>query len=121
MGGAACWQFAVHFPTFWAAAAPGAGFSETPEFLGSFQRVQYILGLAGLADENSHVIVIDCRRILGDELRSKDRDRGATCELCDIDRAHRRGVIARAAPDQIQMTGVLHLLDQWLHLGTAVQ
>ncbi len=37
MGGAACWQFATHFPTLWAAAAPGAGFAETKEFLGSFQ------------------------------------------------------------------------------------
>ena len=37
MGGAACWQFAVHYPTTWAAAAPGAGFSETPEFLRVFQ------------------------------------------------------------------------------------
>ena len=27
MGGAACWQFAVHYPSVWAAAAPGAGFS----------------------------------------------------------------------------------------------
>ena len=33
MGGAACWQFATHFAGDWAAAAPGAGFSETPEFL----------------------------------------------------------------------------------------
>lgn len=33
MGGAACWQFATHFPTLWCAAAPGAGFAETPEFL----------------------------------------------------------------------------------------
>jgi len=38
MGGAACWQFAVHYPTLWAAAAPGAGFSETPEFLKVFQK-----------------------------------------------------------------------------------
>jgi len=38
MGGAACWQFAVHYPTIWAAAAPGAGFSETPEFLKVFQK-----------------------------------------------------------------------------------
>jgi hypothetical protein len=37
MGGAACWQFAVHYPTTWAAAAPGAGFAETPEFLHVFQ------------------------------------------------------------------------------------
>jgi len=37
MGGAACWQFAVHFPGKWAAAAPGAGFSETPDFLKVFQ------------------------------------------------------------------------------------
>jgi len=37
MGGAACWQFAVHYPSTWAAAAPGAGFSETPDFLKVFQ------------------------------------------------------------------------------------
>ncbi len=33
MGGAACWQFATHFPGEWAAAAPGAGFAESAEFL----------------------------------------------------------------------------------------
>jgi hypothetical protein len=27
MGGAACWQFAVHYAGWWAAAAPGAGFA----------------------------------------------------------------------------------------------
>jgi pimeloyl-ACP methyl ester carboxylesterase len=38
MGGAACWQFAVHYPSLWAAAAPGAGFSETARFLDVFQK-----------------------------------------------------------------------------------
>jgi pimeloyl-ACP methyl ester carboxylesterase len=38
MGGASCWQFAVHYPGMWVAAAPGAGFSETPDFLKVFQR-----------------------------------------------------------------------------------
>ncbi len=38
MGGAACWQFAVHYPSYWFAATPGAGFSETPEFLKFFQK-----------------------------------------------------------------------------------
>ena len=38
MGGAACWQFAVHYPTLWCAAAPGAGFSETADFLKVFQK-----------------------------------------------------------------------------------
>jgi pimeloyl-ACP methyl ester carboxylesterase len=38
MGGAACWNFAVHYSGLWAAAAPGAGFSETPEFLRVFQK-----------------------------------------------------------------------------------
>src|SRR4029079_9384147 len=33
MGGAACWQFATHYAGLWAAAAPGAGFAETPRFL----------------------------------------------------------------------------------------
>jgi pimeloyl-ACP methyl ester carboxylesterase len=37
MGGAACWQFAVHYPDIWVAAAPGAGFSETANFLRVFQ------------------------------------------------------------------------------------
>ncbi len=37
MGGAACWQFAVHYTDQWCAAAPGAGFSETPDFLKVFQ------------------------------------------------------------------------------------
>jgi pimeloyl-ACP methyl ester carboxylesterase len=38
MGGAACWQFAVHYPGRWAAAAPGAGFAETADFLKVFQQ-----------------------------------------------------------------------------------
>ena len=37
MGGAACWQFATHYADRFFAANPGAGFSETPEFLASFQ------------------------------------------------------------------------------------
>jgi hypothetical protein len=38
MGGAACWQYGAHYPCLWAACAPGAGFSETPEFLKVFQK-----------------------------------------------------------------------------------
>jgi dienelactone hydrolase len=38
MGGASAWQFAVHYPDRWFAANPGAGFSETPEFLKVFQQ-----------------------------------------------------------------------------------
>ncbi|MCP5540998.1 MAG: hypothetical protein H7A52_12720 [Akkermansiaceae bacterium] len=37
MGGAACWQFAVHYAERWAGAQPGAGFAETREFLRVFQ------------------------------------------------------------------------------------
>ncbi|GAA5134958.1 prolyl oligopeptidase family serine peptidase [Prosthecobacter algae] len=37
MGGAAAWQFAVNYSDKWCAANPGAGFSETPEFLNVFQ------------------------------------------------------------------------------------
>lgn len=40
MGGAAAWQFAVHYSDRWFAANPGAGFSETPEFLRVFQQEQ---------------------------------------------------------------------------------
>ena len=32
MGGAGAWHLAAHFPGFWAAAAPGAGFAETAEY-----------------------------------------------------------------------------------------
>lgn len=37
MGGAAAWQFAAHFAGKWAAAAPGAGFSESADFLKVYQ------------------------------------------------------------------------------------
>ncbi len=37
MGGAAAWQFAVHYSDRWFAANPGAGFAETPRFLKVFQ------------------------------------------------------------------------------------
>src|SRR5205814_3225391 len=33
MGGASAWMFATHYSSLWAAAAPGAGFSETAGFL----------------------------------------------------------------------------------------
>ena len=38
LGGASAWHFAVHHASQWAAAAPGAGFSETAEFLKVFQQ-----------------------------------------------------------------------------------
>ncbi|MGH9662529.1 MAG: prolyl oligopeptidase family serine peptidase, partial [Bryobacteraceae bacterium] len=38
MGGAAVWHIAAHHAGLWAAAAPGAGFAETPEFLRVFQK-----------------------------------------------------------------------------------
>lgn len=38
MGGAACWQIATHYADRWFAANPGAGFSETPQFLKVFQQ-----------------------------------------------------------------------------------
>ncbi|MFO1063564.1 MAG: prolyl oligopeptidase family serine peptidase [Pirellulales bacterium] len=41
MGGAGCWQMAVHYPQVWMAATPGAGFSETTEFLRVFQREEF--------------------------------------------------------------------------------
>ena len=38
MGGAGVWQFTVHYPDRFFASTPGAGFSETPEFLKVFQQ-----------------------------------------------------------------------------------
>lgn len=40
MGGAACWQLAVHYAGLWCAANPGAGFAETAQFLRVFQTEQ---------------------------------------------------------------------------------
>src|SRR5258706_11061541 len=37
LGGAACWHMATHHAGLWAAAAPGAGFSETADFLKVYQ------------------------------------------------------------------------------------
>ncbi|MDB6133885.1 MAG: prolyl oligopeptidase family protein [Verrucomicrobiales bacterium] len=37
LGGAACWHIATHHAWQWAAANPGAGFSETEQFLNFFQ------------------------------------------------------------------------------------
>ncbi len=37
LGGASVWHFASHHPSRWAAVAPGAGFSETADFLKVFQ------------------------------------------------------------------------------------
>lgn len=42
MGGAGCWQMAVHYPSMWMAATPGAGFAETREFLKGFQQEEFI-------------------------------------------------------------------------------
>ncbi len=47
MGGAGCWQLAVHYPGYWMAATPGAGFSETLEFLRLFQKEDFQLDEAG--------------------------------------------------------------------------
>jgi hypothetical protein len=38
MGGAGAWHLAVHYPDRWFVANPGAGFSETPDFLRVFQK-----------------------------------------------------------------------------------
>jgi len=42
MGGAGCWQLAVHYPGTWMAATPGAGFCETREFLKGFQQEDFV-------------------------------------------------------------------------------
>lgn len=34
MGGAGTWHLAAHYPMFWRAAAPGAGFVDTPQYTG---------------------------------------------------------------------------------------
>lgn len=38
MGGAGCWHLAVHYPDVWVAAAPGAGFAESADYLGLWRK-----------------------------------------------------------------------------------
>src|SRR6476469_4698907 len=38
MGGAGVWQFTIHYPDKFFASNPGAGFSETPQFLKIYQK-----------------------------------------------------------------------------------
>ncbi|HCC58825.1 MAG TPA: hypothetical protein DEQ47_16515, partial [Solibacterales bacterium] len=38
MGGAAAWHIATHYAGLWAAAAPGAGFAETAEFVQAYHK-----------------------------------------------------------------------------------
>ncbi len=38
MGGGGCWHLAAHYPGVWAVAAPGAGFSESAEYLGKLKK-----------------------------------------------------------------------------------
>jgi hypothetical protein len=63
MGGAGCWQFATHHSGLWCAAAPGAGFSETADFLKVFQseKVQptwYQQKLCNLYDSTTYALNI---------------------------------------------------------------
>ncbi len=47
MGGAGCWHLAVHDPTRWLAANPGAGFVDTIVYQGWQQQLPYELSEAG--------------------------------------------------------------------------
>ena len=44
MGGAGCWHLAAHHAGFWAGAAPGAGFAETAQYTGAFERFPWPRG-----------------------------------------------------------------------------
>ncbi len=61
LGGAACWHMAMNHASKWCAAAPGAGFSETEQFLNFFQgeTVQpaaWERKLWGLYDSTGHAL-----------------------------------------------------------------
>ena len=79
------------------------------------------LGLARLADENPHILMIDRRRILRDELRREHGDDRAPGQLRKINRADLCGVITRPTADEIQIARILHLLDQRFDFAIAVQ
>lgn len=59
MGGGSTWHLAVHHADYWAAAAPGAGFSETPRFIHmSLPQPDYILKLMKLYDATDWAVNI---------------------------------------------------------------
>jgi dienelactone hydrolase len=65
MGGAACWQFAVHYADRWFAANPGAGFAETARFLNIFQKES----LAPTSYEQRLWHLYDCDDVAGNLLQ----------------------------------------------------
>ena len=65
MGGAAAWHFAAHYAGLWAAAAPGAGFSETPEFLKVWQKET----LQPTAVGDQAVASLRCDRLRGEPVQ----------------------------------------------------
>ncbi len=99
-------------------ARPNAGHAPA---LGSLQGVEHVLGLAGLADEQAHVLVIDCRGVLGDELRRQHGDGRLAGDLGEVDRPCQAGVVARPAADEVQVAGRPHLVEHRPDLGAALQ
>ena len=60
MGGAGCWHLAVHHADQWVAAAPGAGFSESADYLGLWKKeikpTWYEAKLWGLYDADEYAL-----------------------------------------------------------------
>ncbi len=60
MGGAGCWHLAVHHPDIWVAAAPGAGFAESAEYLGLWRKdpkpTWYQMALWNLYDATAYAL-----------------------------------------------------------------
>ena len=81
------------------------------------QGIQHILGLARLADKEAHILVVDRRDILGDELRGQHRDRRPAGQLGKVNRACQAGVVTGAAADEVQLARGAHLFEHDIHIS----
>ncbi len=84
--------------------------------LGGLQGIEHIFGLAGLADENAHVLPVHRRKILRDELRRQHRDNGFLCQLGKVHRTGQAGMITGATADEVHLARSFDLGQQFVHI-----
>ena len=90
-------------------------------FFGSVERVEDVLRLAGLAEEETDILRTDGWQVLRDELRRDHGDHGTAGQAGKIDRPGQAGVVAGAAADEVEVAGLFHFVQHELHIRAASQ
>ena len=90
-------------------------------FFGGVERVQHVFRLAGLADEQPHVLRTNGGQVLRNELRRQHGDHSTPSQTGEKHRPSQAGMIARAAANEIQVAGVSHFVHNQPHVGAASQ